>query len=61
MIVEICPKCGEPLMDIMLASNPPIPKKECYKCGWSWTGESERIEYKPVGIDTYQEKGEEDD
>ena len=56
MIVETCPKCGEPLMDIMLTSFPPIPKKECYKCGWSWTGEPERIEYKPFEIDTYQEE-----
>lgn len=47
MIVETCPKCGEPLIDIMLTSNPPIPKKECWKCGWSWTGEPEKIEYKP--------------
>ena len=34
-------------MNIMLDTYPPIPKKECWKCGWSWTGEPERIEYKP--------------
>ena len=56
MIVETCPKCGEPLMDIMLDTYPPIPKKECWKCGWSWTGEPERIEYRPFGIDAYQEE-----
>lgn len=56
MIVETCPKCGEPLIEIMLTSFPPIPKKECWKCGWSWTGEPERIEYKPFGIDVYQEE-----
>ena len=27
MIIETCPKCGELLIDIMLTSNPPIPKK----------------------------------
>ena len=47
MIVETCPNCGELLIDIMLASNPPIPRKECFSCGWSWTGEPEQIEYKP--------------
>ena len=57
MIVETCPKCGEPLMDIMLTSNPPIPRKECYKCGWSWTGEPEKIEYKSF---TLQQENEDD-
>ena len=47
MIIETCPRCGEPLMNIMLASNLPIPRKECFSCGWSWTGEPEKIEYKP--------------
>ena len=56
MIVEICPKCSEPLMDIILDTYPPIPKKECWKCGWSWTGEPERIEYRPFGIDVYVEE-----
>ena len=47
MIIETCPKCGEPLMNISLDTYPPIPKKECWKCGWNWTGEPEKIEYKP--------------
>ena len=47
MIVETCPNCGEPLMNISLDTYPPIPRKECWKCGWSWTGELEKIEYKP--------------
>ena len=47
MVIETCPNCGEPLIDIMLASNPPVPRKECFSCGWSWTGEPEKIEYKP--------------
>ena len=34
-------------MNISLDTYPPIPKKECWKCGWSWTGEPEKIEYKP--------------
>ena len=44
MIVETCPNCGEPLMNISLDTYPPIPRKEC---GWNWTGEPEKIEYKP--------------
>lgn len=60
MIIETCPKCGEPLMNIMLASNPPIPRKECWKCGWRWTGEPEKIEYKPFEIDVYQEEDDDD-
>ena len=43
MIIETCPKCGHDLIEVMLASNPPIPKKECWNCGWSWTGEPEEI------------------
>lgn len=49
MIIETCPKCGAPLIDIMLASNPPIPRKECFSCGWYWQGEPEPIEYVPFG------------
>lgn len=49
MIIETCPVCGAPLIDIMLASNPPIPCKKCFSCGWSWQGEPEPIEYVPFG------------
>lgn len=53
MIIETCPRCGAVLYDVMLASNPPIPKKECFSCGWSWTGEPEKIEYRPFGGNGY--------
>jgi hypothetical protein len=43
MIIETCPKCGHDLIDLILASNPPIPKKECHNCGWSWTGKREEV------------------
>lgn len=49
MIIETCPRCGHDLMNIMLASNPPIPKKECWHCGWSWTGELEEVIRMPFG------------
>ena len=43
IIIETCPKCGHDLTDVMLATFPPIPKKECWGCGWSWTGEPEEV------------------
>ena len=49
MIIYTCPKCGHDLHDIVLASNPPISKKECWSCGWSWTGESEEVVRIPFG------------
>ena len=58
MIVETCPNCGEPLMNITLDTYPPIPKKECWKCGWSWTGNPEEIEYKPFEVAVYQEEAD---
>lgn len=48
-IIETCPKCGHDLHDVMLASFPPIPKKECWNCGWSWTGEPEEVIRMPFG------------
>lgn len=48
-IIETCPKCGHDLINIMLACNPPIPKKECWNCGWSWIGEQEEIVRVPFG------------
>lgn len=49
IIIETCPKCGHDLHDVMLASFPPIPKKECWNCGWSWTGEPEEVIRMPFG------------
>ena len=56
-IVELCPKCHGRLMDIMLTSNPPIPKKVCVECGWSWTGRAPKVKYVVFGGG---EPGEED-
>lgn len=49
IIIETCPKCGHDLHDVVLASNPPIPKKECFNCGWSWQGEPEQVMRIPFG------------
>lgn len=47
IIIETCPKCGAELQNIVIDTFPPIPKKQCYRCGWSWTGKPEKIVYKP--------------
>ena len=33
IIIETCPKCGHDLQDLVIATYPPIPKKECWNCG----------------------------
>lgn len=43
MIVEACPRCGANLVSFALTCDPPVPKKYCPCCGWSWTGEPEEI------------------
>jgi len=53
IIIETCPKCGHDLHDVILASFPPIPKKECFNCGWSWTGEPEQVIRVPFGGNSF--------
>ena len=53
MIIETCPKCGHDLVDLILTSNPPIPKKECWNCGWSWTGKKEEVIRVPFGGNSF--------
>ena len=43
IIIETCPKCGHDLQDVVLCTYPPIPRKECHNCGWSWEGQREEI------------------
>lgn len=38
MIIETCPECGADLIVIEIATYPPIPARECPKCGWYWKG-----------------------
>ena len=49
IIIETCPKCGHDLHDLVIATYPPIPKKECWSCGWSWTEEPEEVIRIPFG------------
>lgn len=49
MIIETCPKCGNDLRDEVICTYPPIPRKVCWNCGWSWTGKPEKITRVPFG------------
>lgn len=52
MIIETCPKCGHDLQDEVICTYPPIPRKVCWNCGWSWTGKPEKITRVPFGGNT---------
>ena len=53
IIIETCPKCGHDLVDEVLCTYPPIPKKSCWSCGWSWTGEPEEVIRQPFGGNSF--------
>ena len=48
-IIETCPKCGHDLLDSVIAVMPPISRKECTHCGWSWEGKPEDTIRVPFG------------
>jgi len=53
VIVETCPVCGGDLQNLEIATYPPIPVKECYKCGWRWEGKREdvvRVPFVPPAV-----------
>ena len=52
IVVETCPKCGHDLHDEVICTYPPIPRKVCWNCGWSWTGKPEKITRVPFGGNT---------
>ena len=52
IVVETCPKCGHDLHDVVICTYPPIPRKVCWNCGWSWTGEPEKSTRVPFGGNT---------
>ena len=43
IIIETCPKCGHDLFDSVICTDPPIPRKECHNCGWTWEGQREPL------------------
>lgn len=43
IIIETCPQCGHDLQNTVICTYPPIPRKVCCNCGWSWTGKPEKI------------------
>ena len=43
VIIETCPKCGHDLQDLIICTYPPIPRKECTHCGWSWEGKRDQV------------------
>lgn len=49
IIIETCPTCGHDLMDEVICTYPPIPRKSCPNCGWSWEGEQEKVIRVPFG------------
>ena len=49
IVIETCPKCGNDLRDEVICTYPPIPRKVCWNCGWSWTGKPEKITRVPFG------------
>ena len=53
MIIETCPECGHDLIDLVLTTYPPIPKKQCTFCDWSWTGKREEIIRVPFNSDIF--------
>lgn len=53
IIIETCPKCGHDLHDLVIATNPPIPQKKCFCCGWEWTGEPEEVVRVPFGGNSF--------
>ena len=52
IVVETCPKCGHDLQDEVICTYPPIPRKVCWNCGWSWTGKPEKITRVPFSGNT---------
>jgi hypothetical protein len=52
IVIETCPKCGHDLQNTVICTYPPIPRKVCWNCGWSWTGKPEKITRVPFGGNT---------
>lgn len=53
IVIETCPKCGHDLLDTVICTYPPIPRKECPNCDWYWEGEREEVMRVPFGGNSY--------
>ena len=53
IIIETCPTCGHDLMNEVICTFPPIPRKSCPNCGWSWEGEQEKVIRVPFGGNSF--------
>ena len=53
IVIETCPKCGHDLLNTVICTYPPIPRKECSNCDWYWEGEREEIVRVPFGGNSY--------
>lgn len=53
IIIETCPECGHDLIDLVLTAYPPIPAKQCPRCGWRCEGEQEEVIRIPFGGNMY--------
>lgn len=43
MVIYTCPKCGGDLLETQICTFPPIPMKECQKCGWRFKGKPKEV------------------
>ena len=50
IIIETCPRCGTDLVNTAICTNPPIQRKECPECGWTWEGQRVDIIRAPFDI-----------
>lgn len=55
IVIETCPKCGSDLFEEVICTYPPIPRKVCGNCGWSWTGGPEKIVRVPFDSNSYED------
>lgn len=51
IIIETCPRCGHDLVDSMICTYPPIPVKECPRCGWRYERTPEKVVRVPFNED----------
>lgn len=56
IIIETCPKCGHDLINEIICTYPPIPRKSCPSCGWSWECEREEVIRVPFGGNSFEDK-----